>query len=85
MQLDADGNLVEDGLKKDESSISITHIKDEETKKSFMSAKRDDVIKIDIHKTFAADSEIAMVLGVDKEQVEALDPFSIHNQGNYRV
>lgn len=74
-QVDADGNLVEDGLKKDESSISISHIKDEETKKSFLGARRDDVIKIDINKTFASDSEISMVLGVEKDQVENLEPY----------
>jgi len=74
VQIDADGNLVEDGHKKEESSISINHIKDEETKKSFLGAKRDDIIKIDINKTFASDSEISMVLGIDKEQAASLDP-----------
>jgi len=74
VQTDAEGNIVEGGLSKDESSISITHIKDEDTKKSFLAAKRDDVIKIDITKTFAGESEISMVLGVDKEAVADLEP-----------
>ena len=74
IQTDAEGNVLEDGLKKEGSSISLNHIKDEKTKKSFLEAKKDDVIKLDITKTFASESEIAMVLGVDKEQIEGIEP-----------
>ena len=73
-QTDAEGNVIEGGLSKEESSISIDHIKDEEIRKTFIGAKREEVIKIDIKKTFASDSEIAMVLGVDKEMIETLEP-----------
>ncbi len=73
-QTDAEGNVIDGGLSKEESSISIDHIKDEEIRKTFIGAKREDVIKIDIQKTFASDSEIAMVLGVDKELIESLEP-----------
>jgi len=72
-QIDENGNTFEGGLSKEDSSISIDHIKDEEIRKTFLGAKRDDVIKIDIRKTFASDSEIGMVLGVDKEAVASLD------------
>ena len=74
VQIDAEGNVVEEGIKKEESSISITHIKDEDTKKSFLSSKKGDVIKIDVTKTFAGESEISMVLGIDKEAVADLEP-----------
>jgi trigger factor len=73
-QTDVDENIIEGGINKQESSISIDHIKDEEIKKTFLGAKRDDIIKIDIKKTFVSDSEISMVLGIEKEQVETLDP-----------
>ena len=73
-QTDADGNIIEGGLSKDESSISIDHIQDEETKKRFLGANVSQIINIDIKKTFATDSEISMVLGIDKEQIETIDP-----------
>jgi trigger factor len=74
VQLDADGNIVPEGLQKEESSISITHIKDEETKKSFLGSKKGDSIKIDVTKTFSGESEIAMVLGIDKEKIAEIEP-----------
>jgi trigger factor len=74
VQLDAEGNIVIEGLQKEESSISISHIKDEETKKSFLDAKKGDALKIDVTKTFSGESEIAMVLGIDKEAVAEIEP-----------
>lgn len=73
-QIDAEGNIVEEGLSKEESSIAINYIKDEESKKAFLGAKAGDVIKIDITKTFAGETEISMVLGIDKEAVADIDP-----------
>ncbi len=74
LQLDAEGNIVPEGIQKEESSISITHIKDEETKKSFLGSKKGDSVKIDVTKTFSGESEIAMVLGIDKEKVAEIEP-----------
>jgi len=74
-QTDAAGNLIEGGLSKDDSSISIDHIKNEEIKKSFLGANVNQIISFDIKETFASDSEISMVLGIDKEMVESLEPY----------
>jgi len=73
VQIDEDGNLVEDGITKEDSSISVTHIKDEETKTAFLDKKRDDKIIIDVKKAFASEAEASMALGIKKEEVEALD------------
>lgn len=73
-QIDADGTLIENGINKEDSSISIAHLKDEETKKAFLDKKRDDQIVIDIKKAFEAESEITSILGIDKELLENLEP-----------
>jgi trigger factor len=72
-QLDVEGNIVENGIVKEDSSISITHIKDEETKTSILDKKREDVVIIDVKKAFASDTEISMALGISKEEVPALE------------
>ncbi|MFN8257905.1 MAG: trigger factor [Bacteroidales bacterium] len=71
-QTDAEGNPLENGIRKEDTSIAITQIKDEETKNKFIGSKRDDVLKIELRKTFNSDSEIAMALGIEKEQAENL-------------
>jgi trigger factor len=68
-QTDEEGNLTEGGIVKEDSSIAISHIQDEETKKKFIGSKRDDAIRIDIRKTLHSESEIAVALGIEKEQV----------------
>jgi trigger factor len=73
VQLDENGEVVEGGISKDNSSISINHIKDEETKNAFIGKKRDDVVVIDIKKALPTESEVSMVLGIPKEEAEKID------------
>jgi len=73
-QIDSKGNIIEGGLRKDDSSISIDHIKDEEIKKCFIGSITDAEIKFDIKKTFSSDSEISIVLDIEKEQAATIEP-----------
>ncbi len=71
-QLDAEGNLLEDGISTEGTSILLDKITDEDEKKKFLDSKIGDLIKLDINKTFTSDVERASVLGVEKEKLEEL-------------
>ncbi|MBN1251447.1 MAG: trigger factor [Bacteroidales bacterium] len=72
-QLDSEGNILENGIGTDGTSILIEKISDKSEKKKFIDAKVDDVIKIDINKTFSTENEIASVLGIEKDKISELD------------
>lgn len=61
----------EEGIEKT-TSVSTDIIEDAKIKKSLVGLKQDDVVKIDIKKAFK-DEDIARILGITPEEVEALD------------
>ncbi|PLX23978.1 MAG: trigger factor [Marinilabiliales bacterium] len=67
VQLNAEGNVLENGIKAEEVKITIEYIKDEEIKKSLAGQKVGDVVKLDVRKAYPSDSEIASMLRIDKE------------------
>jgi len=71
-QLDDEGNILEEGISTEGTSILLDKITDEDEKKKFLDSKIGDVIKLDINKTFTSDVERASVLGVEKEKLEEL-------------
>lgn len=64
---------IELGENKNENGItSVEVIKDEAQKALFVGKKVGDVVEFDIRKTFAEDSEVAYLLGIEKEQAAAI-------------
>lgn len=61
----------EEGIEKT-TSVRTDIIEDAKIKKSLVGLKQDDVVKIDIKKAFK-DEDIARILGITLEEVEALD------------
>ncbi|UIR56457.1 trigger factor [Sphingobacterium sp. SRCM116780] len=61
----------EEGIEKT-TSVRTDIIEDAKIKKSLVGLKQDDVVKIDIKKAFKAE-DIARILGITEEEVEALD------------
>ncbi|GEM64982.1 trigger factor [Sphingobacterium faecium NBRC 15299] len=61
----------EEGIEKT-TSVRTDIIEDAKIKKSLVGLKQDDVVKIDIKKAFK-DEDIARILGITPEEVEALD------------
>ncbi|MEN8118782.1 MAG: trigger factor [Bacteroidota bacterium] len=72
VQLDEEGNNLEEGIVKEMASVSTDHLKDEEIKKAFIGAKINDEVKVDFRTAFSGDSEFAGILGVDKDNEEVL-------------
>jgi len=72
IQLDKDGNNVENGVLSEMASVSLDHIKDEEIKKIFIGSKINDEINVDFRKVFSSDDEFVKILGIEKENTEDL-------------
>ncbi len=65
-ELDAEGNVKEDGVS-NKASLSIQFIKDEEIRKQFFGLKVNDVVNYNPMKATENDTETASMLGIDKE------------------
>lgn len=68
-QLDADGNVMEEGLKNDEARVSVEVIKDKKIKESILKAKKGESVVVDIKKAYPNDTEIASILNLKAEEV----------------
>jgi len=72
-QVDAEGNLVEGGITSDDVAISLEYMADEDAKKKFIGAKKDQVIVFNPAKAFANKTDLASMLNISKEEAETLD------------
>ncbi len=68
IELDNQGNEVEGGISKENASITLSVVKDEEIKNQFENLKAGDHIDIDLKKAFPNDTEISSMLNIEKEQ-----------------
>lgn len=73
VQLDAEGNEVEEGVKPENVLLAVDMIKDEEIKNSFVGCKKDDIIIFDPVKAFENRVEIGHMLNISKEEAEVLN------------
>lgn len=72
IQLDTEGNIVEEGVKHT-TSLGLNFIKDEEVKKSFIGKSKDEKVKFNPLKATENETETAAMLGINKEEVEKLE------------
>ncbi|TCO10620.1 trigger factor [Natronoflexus pectinivorans] len=68
VQIDAEGNAIEEGINAEDSVMSLAIIKDDKAKKEFVGKKVGDDIVFDPKKAFPNDTEISYLLKVTKEQ-----------------
>lgn len=67
VQLNDKGEVLEDGITKENAVISLNIVKDEAEKAKLVGAKAGDVITFNPKKAFPNETEITYMLGVDKE------------------
>ena len=72
-ELDEEGNPKPGGIVKENTSISLSVIKDEAIKEQFLNAKKGDQIDIDLKKAFPNNTEISSMLNIDKEKAEQVE------------
>ena len=73
VQLDQDGNELEDGIKAQDSVLSMSVIKDDAIKDMLLNAKVGDTVVFNPRKAFPDDTELSYLLKVDKEAAALVD------------
>ena len=74
IELNADGSVKEGGVKNEDASLSVMHIKDEESVNAFKGAKVGQEVKFNAVKSFPNKADFASMLGVTKEEAEQVNP-----------
>lgn len=72
VQLDQEGNPLEEGIVANDSTMSMSVLKDEALEEKFIGSKVGDTIVFDPKKAFPNDTELSYLLKIDKEQAEQL-------------
>ncbi len=73
VQLDQDGNELEDGITAEDSIMSMSVIKDEDAKKRILAAKIGDVITLNPRTAYPDDTELSYLLKIEKEDAANID------------
>lgn len=77
------GNLIElneeesprdAGLDVSEAKLSVSLIKDDDIKKTFLGAEKGQIINFDVKKAYPNDFELSNLLGIKKEELEEIQP-----------
>jgi len=72
MQLDAEDKPMEDGIVNEEAKISVALAKDDDAKAALVGLKPGDIITLNLWNAFPNEVEVAGLLEIEKEDVEAL-------------
>lgn len=73
VQLDENGEVVEDGIQPKGVLLAVDMIKDEEIKKLFINKKTNDVVIFDLVKAFENRHEVSHMLNISHEQADELN------------
>jgi len=71
LELDEEGKEIETGLS-NQASISLETLKSEKLQEEFIGSSKGKIITIDPNKSFVKDTDVASLLGVEKEAFEAI-------------
>jgi len=72
-ELDEQGSIREGGIHKENATITLSVVKDEDIKKQFENAALADKIDIDLKKAFPNDTEISSMLNIEKDKAAELE------------
>ncbi len=79
MQIDREGNPIDDGILSQDAQFSMELIKDDKIKTSFLACQSGDTVDLDIRAAFPNDTEISSLLKIDKARVPEIVPiFRMH-------
>lgn len=70
IELDENGNVKEDGIRNEDASMSVYHMKDEEVVNAFKGKKSGEEVKFNAAKAYPNKTDFAAMLGVSKEEAE---------------
>ena len=72
-ELDKDGNILNEGIKREAQSILIDMVKDKEIKKQLIDTQKEEIHTINLKKAYPNEADLSGLLGIDKEKVKDLD------------
>ena len=72
-ELDEEGNPKDEGVQKDDATLSLEVLKDDEIKEKFDKAKPGNEIDIDLKKAYPSEAELSSMLNVNKEDLEGIN------------
>jgi len=75
LEVDETTNEKENGLFKENASMLVEYIKDEEIKQHFQGKKVGDVLFVDIKKAYPNETDLAGMLGLKKEELQNVGSF----------
>jgi trigger factor len=78
IQLDEENNIMEAGIKKEDATISLKVMKNDEIKKDFLKAEIGQIIQFDLKKALPNDTELTALLDIDKDKLKDID-------GNFQI
>ena len=70
IELDEDGSVKEGGIRNEDASMSVFHMKDEEAINAFKGKKAGEEVKFNAAKAYPNKTDFAAMLGVKKEECE---------------
>ena len=70
-QLDIDGAVMDNGIKND-ATVAMDYIKDLKIKNRFIGLKKDDLLNVNVMKTFTNHADLAAMLNVDHAAIQNL-------------
>jgi trigger factor len=73
VQLDEEGNEVEDGISAEGALLAVDRIKDTDIQKLFVGCKKDDIVVFNPMKAFDNNHEVGHLLGIKPEEAETLE------------
>ena len=73
IELDGDGKQKEGGIHNDDASLSVAHIKDEESRNAFIGAKSGSEVIFNPAKAYPNKTDFAALMGISKEDAENLE------------
>ncbi len=74
VQIDEEGNIIEDGVKVGDVSVDVSMIKMKKIQKLFVGAEAGKTFELDVKKAFGNETEIAAMLKIKNEEVAELNP-----------
>lgn len=73
IELDDEGKAKEGGIRNEDASLSVAHIKDEESRNAFVGAKAGSEVTFNPSKAYPNKTDFAALMGISKEEAEKLD------------
>ncbi len=74
-QLTEEGEPMENGINTQDSTLSVSVIKDESIRKQITGSSAGDSMQIDLRKAYPNDTELSQILKTDKEKIENMPLF----------